>query len=116
MMQVSNRTHHALRLLSKLACWTQPRPCPLDELAEEIKISLSYAEILARDLREAGFIVAKRGPGGGYVLRRHPSDITLLDVAKAVDEPEDDAFLAEVRLKADIAVVRFTIDDIMYNT
>lgn len=115
MMRVSKRTGHALRLLSKLACWTQPRPCPLDELAEEIKISLSYAEMLARDLREAGFIVAKRGPGGGYILRRHPSDITLFDVAKVVDDPSGDDFLAVVREQANIAVRRFSIADIMAN-
>lgn len=115
MMQVSNRTHHALRLMAKLACWQEQRPCPLNELAKEIEISLSYAEILARDLREGGFIQSRRGPGGGYMLRRPAADICLLDVSKAVDGRQYDAFLGTVYEQANIAIVRFSIADIMAN-
>ncbi len=38
-------------------------------------------------LREAGFVRAVQGPGGGFELTVEPSELTLLDVYQAVAEP-----------------------------
>ncbi|GAB3299242.1 MULTISPECIES: Rrf2 family transcriptional regulator [Hymenobacter] len=43
-------------------------------------------------LREAGFVQSQRGAGGGTVLARPATEITLLDVFRAVQETDPDIF------------------------
>ena len=43
-------------------------------------------------LREAGYVTSEKGHGGGWRLVRPLSQITLLDVYKAIGEPEIFAF------------------------
>ena len=40
---------------------------------------------MARDLRRAGLVTGKRGPGGGYVLARPAEEISLREVVEAVE-------------------------------
>ena len=47
---------------------------------------------LTSALREAGLVQSQRGVGGGTVLARPASDITLLDVFRAVHETTPDLF------------------------
>ncbi len=49
-----------------------------------MRISLSYVEVIAAQLRRAGIVKAIRGPGGGYMLAKPALDISLMDVANAV--------------------------------
>jgi Rrf2 family protein len=54
-------------------------------LSRSTKISTaSLAQILHR-LRNAGLIVARRGPGGGVGLARAARDIAVLEVIRAID-------------------------------
>ena len=38
-----------------------------------------------QDLRKAGLVVGKRGPGGGYVLARPPEEMNLREVVEAIE-------------------------------
>jgi len=40
------------------------------------------------ELRQAGIVKSIRGRYGGYTLNGDPKDITVLDIVRAVDEPE----------------------------
>ena len=48
---------------------------------------LSFLEQIFQRLRKAGLVTGKRGPGGGFVLTRPPSQISLREVVEAVDGP-----------------------------
>jgi Rrf2 family iron-sulfur cluster assembly transcriptional regulator len=63
------------------------RPVTLAEIAERQNISLSYLEQLFGKLRKGGQVKSVRGPGGGYMLPRHPTEIRIADIIVAVDEP-----------------------------
>lgn len=58
----------------------------LGELARREDISLAYLEQLFVKLRRAGLVEAVRGPGGGYVLARPATEITIADILLAVEE------------------------------
>lgn len=62
-------------------------PVTLAAISERQFISLSYLEQLFRRLRESGLVRSVRGPGGGYLLAREPSDISIADIIRAVNEP-----------------------------
>ncbi len=64
-------------------------PVAVQAIGARQTIPTRYLEQIFQRLRRADLVTGKRGPGGGYVLSRPPSEITLLDVVVAVEgEPE----------------------------
>ncbi|MDX8397020.1 MAG: Rrf2 family transcriptional regulator [Mariprofundaceae bacterium] len=63
------------------------KPVTLAAISERQFISLSYLEQLFRALRTGGLVTSVRGPGGGYLLARKASEITIAHVIAAVNEP-----------------------------
>ena len=61
----------------------------LKDVSKRQNISLSYLEQLFSKLRLSGLVKSVRGPGGGYILNKIPSEINLLDIITAVDENID---------------------------
>lgn len=58
----------------------------LKMIAHQQKIRPKYLEQILLRLRRAGLISTKKGPGGGYFLKRPPRDIRLSDIMTAVGE------------------------------
>lgn len=42
------------------------------------------AKILQRLVKD-GFLTSNRGPGGGFLMRKNPEDITLLDIYETIE-------------------------------
>lgn len=61
-------------------------PVPIARIASEEGISNVYAAKLMRQLRLAGLVESTRGAAGGYRLARSPSEITVWDAIRALDE------------------------------
>lgn len=55
------------------------------QIAVAMRIPDTYLARILADLVRAGLINATAGPGGGYELRRAPSQIHLLDVMEAAE-------------------------------
>lgn len=53
------------------------------ELARSANTTLNFVEQVLRELRLAGIVTVKRGPGGGYLLNSS-TPVTAYHVAKAV--------------------------------
>lgn len=70
-----------------LACHSGERPVTLKDISEEEGISLSYLEQLFLKLRKGRIVKSVRGPGGGYVLAKSPSLISVGEVIAVVEEP-----------------------------
>ena len=56
-------------------------------MAERQNIPLKYLQQILRELKDAGYLESRKGPGGGYVLARKPEEITLAEVVRAMDGP-----------------------------
>lgn len=50
------------------------------EIAEKMQIPPAYLITIMKSLKQAGFVSVKRGNSGGYMLTKHPSEITLWDI------------------------------------
>lgn len=61
-------------------------PIKLSDLSARQNISLTYLEQLFSKLKNRKLVDSLKGPGGGYVLAKHPKDITIIDIIIAVDE------------------------------
>lgn len=84
-MRMSTKAQSAVTATLSLALHYKEGPLNVADLSEEQGISVSYLEQLFAYLRRGGLVQGVRGPGGGYVLTRPASDISLADIVAAVD-------------------------------
>ncbi len=85
-MRVTTKGRYALRALTKLAMINSDRPVPIKKIAAEEEISPELLEQLFVRIKQAGIISSVRGPGGGFRLNLHPSEITAKAIFDAVGE------------------------------
>ena len=88
-MRVSARADYALRACAELAVAGDER-LKRDELSSRQGIPIQYLESVLLQLKHAGILQSHRGAAGGFRLARHPSEISLADVIRAVDGPMAD--------------------------
>lgn len=99
-MRVSTKSRHAITAMMHLAAHSGRGPMTLSDIAQVQGMSLSYLEQLFSRLRKHGLVSGVRGPGGGYCLANHPSDINLAQIMDAVDDrspAERERFFASYR-------------------
>src|ERR1041384_8830006 len=86
-VKVSTRGEYAARALLSIALHGYDHPTSVKEVAERTGLPQPYLEQILLAVKGAGLVRSKRGVGGGYVLARPPSDITLASIIAAVDGP-----------------------------
>ena len=85
-MKLSNKGRYAVQALADLARSNLQKPTNLTEISLRQGISISFLEQIFLKLKKNNLVKSSRGPLGGYVLSRPPSDITLSSIIEAVDE------------------------------
>lgn len=85
-MHVSARGDYAVRAMVTLAA-KHPVTISAQMIADEQQLSRKFLEAILADLRRAGLLHSLRGCDGGYRLARHPSEICVAAILRAVDGP-----------------------------
>ena len=85
-MKISTKGHYAVQAMVDLATQPDNLPVSLASISLRQDISLSYLEQLFFKLRKAKLVKSVRGPGGGYLLAKSFSDVTIGEIFSAVDE------------------------------
>ena len=88
-MKLTTKGRYAVTAMLDLALHYEREPINLADISGRQAISLSYLEQLFSRLRKQGLVESARGPGGGYMLARPSTQITIADVVHAVDESVD---------------------------
>jgi Rrf2 family protein len=57
----------------------------IQDIADRQNIPLKYLQKILFDLKQAGILNSRKGPGGGYILARSPERITLGQVLDSMD-------------------------------
>ncbi len=85
-MRISSKGDYGIRALIELAHrYGEGRLTQSAEIAARQNIPESYLEQLLAMLRRAGLVRSVRGPQGGHALARHPSEIRVSDVIRALE-------------------------------
>ena len=85
-MRLSSKSQYGLKACFILAR-NYPRRCvSASALEKEIAVSSKYIEKIMRMLSGQGIVAAERGVSGGYKLARAPQEITIGDVARALED------------------------------
>ncbi len=86
-MRLSTKGQYAVRAIVTLSCHESGNPVTLKAISEEEGISLSYLEQLFVKLRRGDIVTSVRGPGGGYILAKPASEISVGQIIAVVEEP-----------------------------
>jgi len=86
-MNLSTRSRYGLRAVLELAIDYGNKPMQIRLIAERENISNKYLEQLMSVLKSAGIVRSIRGPKGGYLLARAPSEVKLSEVFTALEGP-----------------------------
>ncbi|MCX8102874.1 MAG: Rrf2 family transcriptional regulator [Candidatus Bipolaricaulota bacterium] len=86
-MKVTRKSDYGLRALCTLAQRYNQEPVSIGQLSAEHKIPEPFLEKIMQELREHGLVEATHGRGGGYLLKKRPSAISLREIVHALDGP-----------------------------
>ena len=77
-MKISTKGRYALRLMLDIALNEKNgNPVRIKDIAHRQELSGKYLEQIISVLNKAGFVKSIRGPQGGYLLTKQPSEYTV---------------------------------------
>ena len=82
---ISQTSEYALRAVVYLATRATDGPAAAQEISEATRVPVGYLQKILRSLARHAILTAQRGSGGGFMLAKVPSAISVLDVLKASD-------------------------------
>ena len=107
-MRLSTKTRYGVRAIFDIAFHGQDSPqttAQARDIARREGIPIRYLEQIFGDLKRAGLVDSKRGPRGGYYLKRPAAEISLHEVVTALQGPaflvDDDSAAALAPARAD---------------
>ncbi len=62
-------------------------PITIKEISKRQGVSISYLEQLLNNLRKGGLIKSQKGPGGGYMLSKKPTEISIGEILNILEGP-----------------------------
>jgi Rrf2 family protein len=80
MPKISQKCRYALRALFELALRDSNAPVNVHDIASAQAIPQRFLEVIFAELKHAGFVEAKRGSRGGYILARPANKIAVGEV------------------------------------
>jgi len=84
---LTHKAKYGLKALVHLAGLDLGALAPISDIASANNIPKKFLDAILLDLRKAGFVRSKMGPGGGYRLERGADDIVVGDIIRALDGP-----------------------------
>ncbi len=84
---LSQKTRYALRALLYLVERGGGKLVQIADIARTQQVPRKYLELIMLDLKKAGVVTSRRGPGGGYGLARPAADISFAEIVRTMDGP-----------------------------
>jgi Rrf2 family protein len=84
---LTNRGKYALKALVHLSRVPAGHVALASDIAVSQNIPKRFLDAILNDLRNANFVRAKKGPGGGYMLARPAQEINAGNVIRSIDGP-----------------------------
>lgn len=84
-MSLSVKSKYGISAVFELALHINEGPIQIRHLAASRNIPQRFLEQILVDLKQHNIVKSTRGARGGYVLAKHPRDISVLDVLHSLD-------------------------------
>jgi Rrf2 family iron-sulfur cluster assembly transcriptional regulator len=86
-MRIATSSRYGVRGMFDVAYHGGGQPTQIKDICKRQKISQRYLEQIFNKLLKAGLLKSRRGPRGGYMLSRDPSEITVGEIINAAQGP-----------------------------
>jgi len=87
-MNISVKGEYALQAIFDLATQRPGEPVRIGDIAKRQSIPQKFLELILAGLKQGGFVESRRGAEGGYLLARAPESITVGEVLRFVEGPQ----------------------------
>ncbi len=87
MMELTRKGEYAIRGILYLAGQPPGKVVLISEIAESADVPKSFLSKIFQSFAKMGLVSSYRGTGGGFILARPASRITLREVVEAVEGP-----------------------------
>jgi len=84
---LSKKSQYAFKALAYLTERYNKGPVLISEISDKKNVPLKFLENILLELKKAGILESKKGKGGGYYLKKHPSDVKVATVVRLVNGP-----------------------------
>ena len=85
-MKLVTQVRYGIRILLDLAMNQGKDVVQMSDISSRQNISLKYLEQLIRPIKDAGFVISKRGRKGGHRLSISPENITLAQIVRIFEK------------------------------
>src|SRR3954464_15577016 len=87
-MNISVKGEYALYAIFDLANESSPEPVKIADIARRQRIPQKFLELILASLKQGGFVESRRGAEGGYLLARPAESLTVGEVLRYVEGPQ----------------------------
>ena len=87
-MNISVKGEYALHAVFDLASQPPGQPVKIADIAGRQKIPQKFLELILASLKQGGFVESRRGAEGGYLLARPAETLTVGEVLRYVEGPQ----------------------------
>lgn len=91
-MRLSTQSRYGVRAVFDIAYHGGGEGVQVKDIARRQEISPRYLEQIFQKLRDAGILVSKRGPQGGYSLAKRPEQIKVGDIIRVTERGLEPVF------------------------
>lgn len=86
-MRITTTSRYGVRAVFDVAYHGGGQPTQIKDVARRQDISQRYLEQIFNKLLKAGLLKSRRGPRGGYMLAKDPSEISVGEIINAAQGP-----------------------------
>jgi Rrf2 family protein len=86
-MRISAKIDYAVRAMAELAAAGPDNPVRAEDVAAAQDMPVAFVLTILSDLRRAHLVRSHRGRMGGYSLAQPAAQITIADIARAIEGP-----------------------------
>lgn len=84
---LSRKTKYGLKALTYLAKQEKGVPIQISKISEAENISLKFLESILLILKKNNILISRKGKGGGYMLDKDASSISIASVYRVLEGP-----------------------------
>lgn len=85
-MRITTKGRYALRAVLFIISHEDELPISIKRISEQEEISPIFLEQIFTRLKKSGIVRSIRGAGGGFVLERETSEISIRDILNSLEE------------------------------
>jgi Rrf2 family protein len=84
---LSKKSQYAFKALAYLTEKFNQGPVLISEIAVKKNVPLKFLENILLELKKADILESKKGKGGGYYLKKDPSQVKVATIVRLVNGP-----------------------------